>query len=357
MRDRAKEYDRRDARPFAILTYHKFQVEGLVPPELASSTLFDPASTVSATYGVAFQQPFREGTLPWSARAARSVTLIIDRDGVLRYADDYEDRNPLWTPLQLLDANKEQRRLITSLKSIDERFREAAELSLLPVGPKTKSAVTVFVEALANADPSVRAGAAAALYWIASCAEEAAVALGDSLNDENQQVRRLAVLALGRIGKAAEPHLVAALKHKDALIRTRAAFDLSRVPSLQSETLDALIRALGDREIQVRMAVVRSLIRLPRDLRTKPVLDALASTLADPSQPVRKSAAYGLQGMGPHAQSAVPTLAEVLRHKHHHTRLLAALVLRIIGPDAKAAIPALIHNAIYDTGIPRTQRR
>ena len=88
----------------------------------------------------------------------------------------------------------------------------------------------MFVEALANADPSVRAGGAAALYWIASCAEEAAGALGDSLNDENRQVRRLAGLALGRIGNAAEPHLVAALKHKDAPIRTRAVIPVPLTP-------------------------------------------------------------------------------------------------------------------------------
>lgn len=328
-------------------------MERLVPGGFASSTLLDPASTVSATYGVAFQQPFRLSTLPWWIRSARSATFLVDRDGVLRYADDYEVRSPLWTPLELLDAYKEQRRLITSLKSIDQQFREAAELSLAPVGPNTKSAVPVLVEALASEDVSVRAGAAAALYWIASEADEAADQLGASLNDENRQVRRLAVLALGRIGKAAEPYLVAALKQEDAVIRKRAAFDLSRVPALQPESLDALIGALGDRDIHVRRAVVRSLVRLPMNLRTKPVLEAVASTLGDPSQPVRKAAAYGLQGMRPHAQAATPALAKVLRHKHHHSRTLAAVVLRTIGPDAQAAIPALIHNAVYDTGIPR----
>src|SRR5262245_45507464 len=183
---------------------------------------------MSATYGVAFQLQFREGTLPWSPRAA---TFIIDRDGVLRHADDYEDRSPLWTPLRLLDDLKEQRSLIASMKARGRRLRKAADLALAPLGPDTKSAVPALVEALEDRRSGVRAGAAAALYWIASVAADAAPALGRALDDEEPRFRRLAGLALGRMGKAAEPHLLKALKHKDAHVRVSAAWDLSRDPT------------------------------------------------------------------------------------------------------------------------------
>jgi len=57
----------------------------LVPNKHARQVLLDPTSTMSATYGTAFQKQFRQRALPWSTRPC---VFIIDRDGVLRYADD-----------------------------------------------------------------------------------------------------------------------------------------------------------------------------------------------------------------------------------------------------------------------------
>jgi peroxiredoxin len=53
---------------------------GLSTDDLNFPLLLDPAWTVSATYGVAFQMRIHT---EWSNRPA---TFIIDRDGVLRYA-------------------------------------------------------------------------------------------------------------------------------------------------------------------------------------------------------------------------------------------------------------------------------
>ena len=96
---------------------------------------------MSATYGVAYQKHFRQRTPPWSTRPC---VFIIDRDGVLRYADDYEDRSPLWTPLTLLDDLKEQRSLITALEG-HGRFAKAAQAALAPIGPDTSSSVPLIV--------------------------------------------------------------------------------------------------------------------------------------------------------------------------------------------------------------------
>jgi peroxiredoxin len=53
---------------------------GLSTDDLNYPLLLDPALTVSATYGVAFQMRIHT---EWSNRPA---TFIIDRDGILRYA-------------------------------------------------------------------------------------------------------------------------------------------------------------------------------------------------------------------------------------------------------------------------------
>ncbi len=52
---------------------------GVQADELTFPILADPANTVSATYGVAFQMNIHT---EWSNRPA---TFIIDRDGVIRY--------------------------------------------------------------------------------------------------------------------------------------------------------------------------------------------------------------------------------------------------------------------------------
>jgi peroxiredoxin len=53
---------------------------GLTTDNLQYPLLMDPALTVSATYGVAFQMRIHT---EWSNRPA---TFVIDRDGVIRYA-------------------------------------------------------------------------------------------------------------------------------------------------------------------------------------------------------------------------------------------------------------------------------
>lgn len=349
MRDTTKEYAARGAQPLVIFAAHKFEVDPLFRAPVDAPVLLDPASTMSSAYGVAFQLQFREGTLPWSPRPS---TFLIDRDGVLRYADDYEDRSPLWTPLQLLDDLKLQRSLIESLKTADGRYRKAADLALAPLGPATKSAVPVLAEALADRRSSLRAGAAAALYWIAPVASEAVPALARSLDDEDARVRRLAGLALGRMGKAAEPSLLKALKHKDPTVRLAAAWDLSRDPT--PNAVPALIAALSDANASVRKAVVRSLVRLPIEMRTSQlVLDALAKALTDKTETVRHDASYGLGGMGARARGAIPLVVKAMRHPEKEASRWGRITWDSLRPFAREAIPDLIQEAIQDSGTRR----
>jgi peroxiredoxin len=92
LRGREKEYKRRNVQPILVMAQHTFQLKRpkevdkkwAWPEAIPKEVLFDPLSTVSATYGVAFQNQFRGGNGPWSSRPA---IFIIDRDGVLRHVD------------------------------------------------------------------------------------------------------------------------------------------------------------------------------------------------------------------------------------------------------------------------------
>jgi hypothetical protein len=103
LREGNKEYQRRQVQPLIVMAQQPFQLKrpkvlvkinedawagwtgasgwpDTVPPEV----LFDPLSTVSATYGVAFQTQFRDDKNVWSSRPA---VFVIDKDGVLRHTE------------------------------------------------------------------------------------------------------------------------------------------------------------------------------------------------------------------------------------------------------------------------------
>ncbi len=95
MRDKIKDIEDRGAQLFAIDPHESYRVRHMLrdvghkADRVLYPILADPAATVSATYGVAFQMNIHT---EWSNRPA---TFVIDRDGVIRYerrAKTYSDR-------------------------------------------------------------------------------------------------------------------------------------------------------------------------------------------------------------------------------------------------------------------------
>jgi peroxiredoxin len=85
LRDQIDEFEKRNAQVIAVDPHESYRVRhmlrsvGVTADELTYPILADPANTVSATYGVAFQMSIHT---EWSNRPA---TFVIDRDGVIRY--------------------------------------------------------------------------------------------------------------------------------------------------------------------------------------------------------------------------------------------------------------------------------
>jgi peroxiredoxin len=98
LRGHEKEYKRRNVQPVLVMAQYPFQLKRpktvdkkwAWPEKIPDEVLFDPLSTVSATYGVAFQTQFRDGDGPWSSRPA---IFVIDRDGVLRHVASRPDQD------------------------------------------------------------------------------------------------------------------------------------------------------------------------------------------------------------------------------------------------------------------------
>ena len=102
MRGLDKEYKRRDVQPLLVMAQQPFQLkhpkvfvkanedEWAWPDAVPAEVLFDPLSTVSATYGLAFQTQFRKNQNVWSSRPA---IFVIDPAGVLRHAASHPDED------------------------------------------------------------------------------------------------------------------------------------------------------------------------------------------------------------------------------------------------------------------------
>ncbi len=106
MREKLGELDKRDALLFAVDPHESYRVRhmlrdaGTEVDEVSFPVLADPASTVSASYGVAFQMQVH------TERANRPATFIIDKQGVLRFAHrgkKYSDRPKLADIIDELD--------------------------------------------------------------------------------------------------------------------------------------------------------------------------------------------------------------------------------------------------------------
>jgi HEAT repeat protein len=154
-------------------------------------------------------------------------------------------------------------------KDPDGRVREAAAhaLSRLPHYDPA------LIEALADADPRVRAMAASAIEDTSGFAHwEAVVGVIALLTDEDARVRTRAFYVLNHRADASIPTLIGGLRHDDPRIRIRTAELLARLAPEASrqrgdrltnafidDALPALRQARNDRDAAVRRAAAEAL--------------------------------------------------------------------------------------------------
>jgi hypothetical protein len=319
LRDKTKEYQRRDVQPLIVMPQQPFQLtrpkvyvkinediwsgwtgESGWPDAVPPAVLLDPLSTVSATYGVAFQTQFRDDNNVWSSRPA---IFVIDPDGVVRHAESDRDgdediREARIFPI--VDDLQEQRHLITALSAKKDARGEAARIVLAPVGAQTKTAIPVFADALKDEAAPVRAGAAAALYWIVVDAGTAIPALTGALQDRDNSVRQFSAMALGRIGpeaRSAVPALIPLLVDENVRVRAAVTSALGRIgPDAAAALVEALQR---DKAARIRAAAAAALPAMPE--RSPAAIPALIGAMKDADAAVRAAAARALKKIDPQA--------------------------------------------------------
>jgi len=112
--------------------------------------------------------------------------------------------------------------------------------------------------------------------------DEATSALCLALSDSSYRVRETAASTLGRLrgleAKRAVPYLVAVLKDVEPMVRLRSAESLGAVytpdPEIQKLAVPALVEALNDKNVEVRIAAGFSLTLMDRGESAIPVMTA-----------------------------------------------------------------------------------
>ncbi len=197
-------------------------------------------------------------------------------------------------------------------------------------------AILPLIQALKDDDDRVQEESMKALIKIGVPSIDA---LAKVLNDRNNQVRKHAVQALGEIKDArAVESLIQVFTDSDVDVLGDA---VSALEKIGIASVESLIKALKDRDSQIRKLAVVALGEI-RDARA---VEPLIQVLSDNDSNVRGEAADALSKISD--TRAVEPLIHVLSDNDSNVRCKAALALGEIR-DAKASKP-LIHALLHDT--------
>jgi HEAT repeat protein len=249
-----------------------------------------------------------------------------------------------------------------------ELMRLHARLALARIG---RPAVPALIEALKDKREGVAPLAGGALGWVLPPPKEAVPALRTALQDDRPHaaVYAHALGQLGPLARSAVPDLTELLT--DAASRAEAAVALVRIdPEQAKRAVPPLLKDLQGQDEKQRQAAVLAVARLGTaaqaaadDLVTllrdrlltemeiialrenwAGAIPGLVELLKAPDADCRKRAVFALGQIGPAAQAALQPLIAALADRDSSVRAGAAQVLQTIGPKASEAVSALIAN-------------
>ena len=325
------------------------------------------------------RDPPQDRSTPTGLRAAVARAKIgrpIDRIGrsalpVLARLQEHPDAALRATSVDLLGRldppiGAEASLLVESLGDPDDAVRRAAASAIDRLGP---AAATSLVDALTRSTPEVRVRVLERLtiqpLHDRESSGDLVAALIRNLRDDRPEIRRQAVLAIGRLHSlpAAVAALVMALDDPDPSVRGRAAYYLlsSGGPAAASKARARLVDGLRDVDKAWRLTAVERLGDL-RDEEAVAVTPRLIEVLGDEGEDdsVREQAIESLRRIG---RPAVPALEIAAREGKQTIRFQIQGLLspwrpkRARGIDPLASAPPVVPAAVPAEALSGLDRR
>ncbi len=276
----------------------------------------------------------------------------------------------LWALARVHPEDKEVRReatkeLVTRLKDENPHVRSIAARGLAALPPAPEIEMSIWEEALKDADPatvrmaldavaSIGAPAVPQLvevlekydglhvevvYILGQMGPEAAAAtdaLAKLVMAEDLHLATEAILALGKIGpgaKDAVPALCAALEEDDETNAHAIIFALGSIGPDAAKAEPQVLKAMESEDKALAVIAARTYVEIQPSVTPEAAAKALpimAAGLADPLPETRKAAADGLAILGPLAKEAVPALEKASTDNVKSVRDAAADALKAI---------------------------
>jgi predicted NACHT family NTPase len=163
------------------------------------------------------------------------------------------------------------------------------------------------------------------------------------LEDGNENVRREAAQALGKLGNASETvikALLLRLENGDQKVRCQAARALGWLGNASETVIKALLLRLGDGDQKVRCQAASALGNLGN--ASEVVINALVLHLDKGDKPMRREAASALGNLGNASEVVIKALLLGVEDRYNSVRREAARALGNLGNPSEVVINALL---------------
>ena len=231
--------------------------------------------------------------------------------------------------------------LIDALGSEKEsRVRREIAIGLSRFPFLAKAGVANLTAALKDPEPATLIALADALAQAGSDAKSAAAGLAPMLHHDAKEVRRAAVIALGRTSPEGAPAITETMvrmleTEKDLDMRLELVASLGLLGEKSGVVVEALVKLLNDQEEELRRRSARTLGTF--GTAAGPAADALLKTASSEKvKDIRVDAvrAFG-SALGPGLKGRVRDILTILNDREYEVRLAVVEELGALGTDLK----------------------
>ncbi len=206
-------------------------------------------------------------------------------------------------------------------------LRQTAAEAVAYLGANGNSAIPILNRLLQDDDEGVRRKAVVALGAIGKSAEITFPGLLDVMaNDDSLAVQDEAMYAIAKIGPKLLPSLKLLLKEKDVKFRRRIVISICKMGTYAKPMLPHLVKLLQDQDSEIRINCAESIWLISK--KSHLVISASLELLENKNRQIRKRAAQLLIDLDEEVASAIPHLKKLQQNKRSEVRQAASYVLR-----------------------------